>query len=250
MTLTENDLRDTLAGHVQEIPGDGGRLGEVHGRIHRTHRRRQAAASGVLALAVAGVAIGLTVPGHDTRASVTPVAVQPSGNDGTAVLAGPGPVLLDATTGRTTTGHGGTALGLSQDGRYVASSVGADAGVVQVTDRAGHVLLSEPTGTQAAAWSPTADLLAVVGTSSTSTLTLYDVSAGGADVVARTVVGGADPAPGLVWTADGSRLAVGSGQVLTTMTSAGKVVGQRTFGAGEHPVPAAWSGDGSHVAVF
>lgn len=247
MTLTEQELRDTLTGHVQEVPGNADRLGEVHGRIRRTHRRRQTAASGVLALAVAGVAIGLTVPGSGHHASVVPS--QPAATYGTAVLAGPGPVLLDATTGRTSTGHGGTALGLSRDGRYVASSLD-DGTRVEVTDRDGHVLLSEPTGTEAAAWSPTADLLAVVGTSATATLTVYDVSAAGTRVVARTVVGAADPTPALAWSENGSRLAVGSGQILTTVSASGKVLGQKTFSAGEHPAPAAWSGDGSHLAVF
>ena len=253
MSLTERDLREVLAEHVHDAPGNAVRLEQVRGRVRRTRRHRQLAASGVLAVAAAAVAVGLTVPGHDTRAGVTPLSPAPAHPSyGTAALTDGGPVLLDVATGRTTTvpgGHGGAALGLSYDGRYLATSMGEDTAQVQVSDLAGHVLLSEPTGTQTAAWSPAADLLAVVGTASTSTLTLYDVSAGGAHVVARTVVGGADHVPGLAWSPDGRLLAVGAGHDLTIVTASGTVAATTSFG-GSSPVPAAWSGDGSHVVVF
>jgi hypothetical protein len=101
MTLTEDDLRDLLAGHVQRQPENGGRLPEVHRRIAVARRRRRATASGALALAVAGIVLAVALPGSTHRAGVEPTAPTtpyPTYADGGRALGG----------GRIETGGSGT----------------------------------------------------------------------------------------------------------------------------------------------
>lgn len=289
MTRTEDDLRALLERRAAGPPGNADRVVQVHGRIRRTRRRRQAAA-GVLALAVAGVAVGLTVPGHGSTASVVPAAPSPSapgpspapttsapapipayypaltapvgtvpvGRYGVAALAGYGPVLLDATGGHTAavapTEQGQTALDLSYDSRFLAAGIGQDNAAIQVTDISGHVLLTEVTSTWAVAWSPTTDVLAVATDPNLQgpvTVTFYRfTSTGHTKLAAQTIAGAAGQDQNLVWSPDGSRLAVGNDHAVTLLTAAGKVIGEKTFRVGEYPQPATWSGDGSHLVVF
>jgi dipeptidyl aminopeptidase/acylaminoacyl peptidase len=288
MTPTEDDLRALLTRRSDDTPGNADRVEQVRGRINRARRRRQAAASGVLALAIAGVAVGLTVPGHGSNASVVPAAPStkapapsqapttgthapvvpvrpettapvgtvPVGPYGVAALAGDGPVLLDATGGRTASvaprQQGQTALGLSYDSRFLADGIGQDNASIQVTDMTGHVLLSEYTGAWAVAWSPTTDVLAVVNNvRGPVTVTFYRVASdGGTTLATQTIAGAPDYDQHLVWSPDGSRLAVGNDHGVTVMTAAGTVIGRQTFEAADYPEPASWSGDGSHLVVF
>jgi DNA-directed RNA polymerase specialized sigma24 family protein len=230
-------------------------------RRRATRRRRVAAAALVLAVVAAGAVFGVRAavrsppPAPAGPAPLAPavdvpapaVGTVPLGRYGLAVLADPGVEVLDATDGRTAllapAAKGATALGTSHDGRYVAARVSPH--TLEVLDQQDDLVW---TGSgDVAAWSPTADTLALDGPAGFELLTPHRLGYGTSDFGGNPT---GTPA-GIAWRPDGKAVAIGTDTGLTVFG-----VGVPFFAS---PVtapaatvldPVTWTADGTHLLVF
>jgi dipeptidyl aminopeptidase/acylaminoacyl peptidase len=227
----------------------------------RRRRRTRASAVAAVATGVVAVLVAVAVVSGDGRNNAVPPPVTPVEWQGTVLVPNGSAVLaVDAAGERRTFLRGTAAEGIWQlawdpTGRRIAFAQGDS--VRTDTPASGWILTANADGTgrhrlarcpgtcdyPAGAWlaySPDGRQLAFADPSG---LYVLDSRTGRTDAVDL----GPGTVRGVAWSPDGSRLAVGVGDAIRTLTPTGEQV--QTIATGLAPTRLAWSPDGTRIVV-